>query len=154
MKRVLIIGSPGSGKTTFAAGLAKKTGLPLIHLDYYYHDRTKDYYNEKNKPAWRAQVMGLLKPESWICDGNYSSTFPQRFKLADTIIYFDFPLYLRMYGIFKRRLEFRNKKRKDMPNDWRETADWEFVKFVWNFRKKYNHKITDIIDNDTSKKVI
>ena len=38
-----IIGSPGAGKTTFAKRLAKKTGLPLIHLDFYHHDTTKNY---------------------------------------------------------------------------------------------------------------
>ncbi len=57
MKRVMIIGAPGTGKSTFAKKLAEETGLPLIHIDYYYHDPAKDYYTDK--PAWRALVTEL-----------------------------------------------------------------------------------------------
>src|SRR5476651_102756 len=115
MKRVLVIGCPGAGKTIFSKKLADKTGLPLIHLDYYYHDKTKDYYSETNKPAWYANVRQLMKHPSWIMDGNYSSTFPDRFAAADTIFYFDVPLGARMRGVFARRWQYRNKRRDDMP---------------------------------------
>ena len=37
MKRVIVIGCPGSGKTTFAEKLHKNTGLPLFHLDAIWH---------------------------------------------------------------------------------------------------------------------
>lgn len=36
MQRVLIVGSPGAGKSTLAKKLAARTGLPLIHLDDLY----------------------------------------------------------------------------------------------------------------------
>lgn len=148
-----MIGCPGAGKTTFACQLAQKTGLPLIHLDYYYHDKPKDYYSEKNKAAWRDQVLKLTKPDRWIIDGNYSTTFPERFEAADTIIFFDFPLRLRLYGIFRRRLQFRKKKRYDMPEGWQEKITWEFFKFVWNF-EAYRPKITNVLDSNSKKKVI
>ena len=153
MKKALVIGSPGAGKTTFARRLAQKTGLPLIHLDYYYHDKSKDYYSEKNKPAWYAEVRQLMKRKSWIMDGNYSTTFPERFEEADTIFFFDFPLRLRLYGIFRRRLQFHKKQRYDMPDDWQEKITWEFFKFVWNF-ESYRPKITSVINQKNGKKII
>ena len=153
MKRVLVIGCPGAGKTTFAKQLAAKTGLPLIHLDFYYHDKSKNYYAQENKETWFAHVRQLMKPDEWIMDGNYSSTFPERFEKADTIIFFDFPLHLRLYGIFKRRWQFRKKVRDDMPEGWCEAITWEFFKFVWNF-ENYRPRITNVLNQRTSKKVI
>lgn len=153
MKKVLVIGCPGAGKTVFSKKLAAKTGLPLIHLDFYYHDKSKNYYEEKNKPAWFAQVRKLTKGKEWIIDGNYSSTFPERFEAADTIYYFDVPLRTRLWGVFARRWYYRNKMRSDMPVDWREKIDWEFLKFVWRF-EKYRPKIENVLDQETSKKVV
>ena len=153
MKRVLVIGCPGAGKTTFAKQLADKTGLPLIHLDYYYHDKSKDYYSQINKPAWFAKVRELTNKPAWIIDGNYSSTFPERFEAADTIFYFDVPLGTRLHGVLIRRWRYRNKKRSDMPADWQETISWEFMKFVWRF-EKYRPRIENVLNKETSKKVI
>lgn len=147
-----MIGCPGAGKTTFSHKLAAKTGLPLIHLDYYYHDNRFNYYSDK--VAWRKRVLGLIKSDQWIIDGNYSSTFAERFKKADTIIYFDFPLSLRLYGVFMRRLKYRNKKRADMPSNWNEKIDFEFLKFVIRFRRDYRHKIADVINSQNAKKIV
>ncbi len=83
MKRVTILGSPGTGKTTFAKQLAAKTGLPLIHLDLLYHDKTKDYYSDE--AAWQKTVKKLLQQDSWIMDGNYNSTLAERVGKADTV---------------------------------------------------------------------
>lgn len=152
MKKVLVVGCPGVGKTTFARKLAKKTGLPLIHLDFYYHDKNFDYENDKI--AWRKKVLQLCRRNEWVIDGNYSSTFQERFKMADTILFFDFPLHKRLYGIFKRRWEYRNKKREDMPDTWRENINWEFIKFVITFHKYTRHKIKAVLNQKTNKKVI
>ncbi|MDZ7785570.1 MAG: AAA family ATPase [Candidatus Saccharibacteria bacterium] len=135
MKRVAIIGAPGSGKSTFARELAEKTGLPLIHLDFYYHQTDKNYY--ENKEAWFARVKKIIARDEWIMDGNYSTTIPERLARADIIIYFDLPRWLTMYRVLKRRVEFGGqKKRQDMPDDWREKLDWAFLKHVWNHKKR------------------
>ena len=154
MKKVLVIGCPGGGKTEFSKKLAKKTGLQLIHLDYYYHDKSKDYYSEANKKAWYAHVRRLMQGKSWIMDGNYSSTFPERFNAADTIFFFDLPLHSRIWGIYARRWRYRNKKRTDMPSDWQEKINGDFLWYVIKFRIFYKHKITDVLDHNTSKKVV
>jgi adenylate kinase family enzyme len=152
MMRVVIVGCPGAGKTVFARKLVVKTGLPLVHLDYYYHDKSKNY--ETDKTAWTKKVESLVAKDRWIMDGNYSSGFPIRFKRADIVIFFDYPRRLVLYRMFKRRLIYQFKRRTDMPAGWREKIPWKFLKFVWNFNKNYRHRITDILYSDDQKNTV
>lgn len=134
MKRVSIVGCPGAGKSTFARALAKKTGLPLIPLDYHYHQKAYDY--EHNKQAWLAKLDELTAGDSWIIEGNYGSTYEKRIPKSDTLIFMDMPSWLSVWSVLKRRYEFRNKKREEMPEDWTERIDPLFFKFVVLFRIK------------------
>lgn len=153
-QRIAVVGSPGAGKTTFSRVLAKKAGLPLVHLDLYYHDRTKDYYNTNNKQAWIKKVEELIRPDKWIIDGNYSSTFPLRFERADLIIFLDYPRRISFTRTLKRTIKSRWVKRPDMPIEWKDTLNFEFLKFVWHYNSRYRKKVSGQIDKDISKKVI
>lgn len=152
MKRVAVIGCPGAGKTTFTRKLHEKTGLPVIHLDFYYHQKKFDFYN--NREAWISCVEKLINEDSWIMDGNYSSTFEQRFKRADTIIFFDYPRRISFYRTIKRRIEFRNSHRAEMPSDWKEKADKDFLKYVWNFNRDSRSRITEQLKKNKDKNII
>lgn len=132
MKRIAVVGCPGAGKTTFVKKLAQITGLPVIHLDFYYHQKEYNYYIDQK--AWEKKVKQLAARERWITDGNYKSTFSVRFKRADTIIFLDYPRRTLLYGIFKRRIENQGKLRSDMPPEWKEHINWYFLKYVWKFR--------------------
>lgn len=151
MKRVVVIGSPGAGKTTFVRKLSLATGLPAIHLDYYYHQKPHDY---PNKPeAWLKKINQLLKRDSWIMDGNYSSSFGQRFNRADTIIFLDYPTKTSLYGVIMRRIKYHNKKRVDMPDDWKESANVNFLKYVWGFNKTDRDIILDTLATAKDKQI-
>lgn len=152
MKRIAIVGCPGSGKTTFTRKLAAKTKLPVIHLDFYYHQTKHDYYN--NTEAWIATVKELIKQDAWIMDGNYNSTIEARFKRADTIIFFDFPRRKSLYGVVKRRIQYRNKLREEMPSDWEEKANLEFLIYVWHFRKNNREETLKAIADNHDKDLI
>lgn len=128
MKRVVIIGCPGAGKSTFSRQLAQATNLPLVHLDFYYHDDRFDYQHDKHE--WRKLVALLADKERWIIEGNYKSTFELRFPRADTIIYFDYPRYISVWRTLKRRAQYHNKLRPEMPANWQEKISPEFMKFV------------------------
>jgi adenylate kinase family enzyme len=151
MKRVVVLGSPGAGKSTFARKLHQRSGLPIVHLDFYYHQSKYDYIN--NLEAWIARVKKLMEPEEWIIDGNYQSTVPLRCEAADTIILFDLPRRVCMYRVLRRRLQLRNKQRVDMPSEWKEKADWGFLKFVWNFNRLQIPRIVEVIDQNRHKNV-
>lgn len=152
MQRVAIIGSPGTGKSTFARKLAERTGLPLIHLDFYYHDKQRDYYD--NKEAWRTRATEFAKNEAWIIDGNFSSTLTHRFQQADTIFYFDMPTYIAMKGIVTRWITARHTKRLDMPNDWQEKPTWEFFWYVLRFRHKYAEGTRQLLNESKNNTVV
>lgn len=139
MNRVLILGSPGSGKSTFSRKLGEKTGLKVIHLDYYFHDSRYDYY--KDKKAWSKRAEELASPKKWIIDGNYSSTLQNRFKLADTIIFLECSRIRAVYRVIKRRLTYANKQRFDMPENWEETLFLNFLKYIWDFNRKIKPRI-------------
>ena len=87
MKRVMVIGCGGAGKSTFSKKLGQLTGLEVIHLDQYYW---KPNWEESDKEEWNQLATQLATKPSWIMDGNYGGTMDIRIARADTIIYLDF----------------------------------------------------------------
>ncbi len=152
MKRVAVIGAPGTGKSTFAKQLAAKTKLPLVHLDYYYHDKQQGY--QTNKQAWVAKTRELAQPDTWIIDGNFASTMTERLQQADTIFYFDMPTSLAVRGIVKRWLTAKRIRRLDMPDDWQEKPSWSFFWYVLRFRHNYSAGTQKILDQNTNTSVV
>lgn len=125
MKKVLVIGCPGGGKSTFARKLAAKTGLQLHYLDMIWHrtDRTVIGCEEFDR-----QLDKLLKEDEWIIDGNYARTLPVRLAHCDTVFFFDIPLEQCVEGA-KSRV---GKERVDMP--WiEEHLDPDFLQWIIDF---------------------
>jgi adenylate kinase family enzyme len=148
----MIIGSPGTGKSVFGRKLAEKTGLQLVHLDYFYHDRENDYYS--NKLAWKMKVEELTGQDSWIIDGNYGSTMAERMELADTIFYFDMPRRIAIWGVIKRRISATHTKRTDMPEGWSEKTNLEFIRYVWNFKKQFEKATLKLLERNKKKNIV
>ena len=125
MKKVIVIGCPGAGKSTFACKLAAKTGLPLYYLDMIWHraDRTVIGREEFDR-----QLDKLVTADEWIIDGNYARTLPKRLAHCDTVFFFDLPLEECIEGA-KSRL---GKERVDMP--WVDNEiDPEFLQWIIDF---------------------
>ncbi len=125
MQKVLIIGCPGAGKSTFARRLQSLTGLPLYYLDRLWHrpDRTN-----VTREAFDAALAGLLARPAWIIDGNYSRTLPGRLEACDTVFLLDYPLDVCLAGVEDRR----GCLRPDMP--WvEEELDAEFLQYILDF---------------------
>lgn len=99
MQRVLIIGSPGAGKSTFARRLTARTGLPLTHLDDLYWNPG---WVKVERTLWLERLRGALGGEAWIIDGNYSSTLLRRAYRADTVIFLTLPRWQCLWRAFWR----------------------------------------------------
>lgn len=118
VRKVLVIGSPGSGKSRFAAKLATLVGLPVMHLDRRYHNSESRYYDDK--PAWRRYVAEeLVHRDSWVMDGHYPATLAVRMQAADTVVFLDYPTRVSLARAVHRRLG-PTDVRPDMPPDWKE----------------------------------
>ena len=86
MQKVIVIGCPGSGKSTFSRALHNITGVSLYHLDmlYWNADRTT-----VSKEVFRARLAEIIAKDSWIIDGNYGSTLELRMQACDTVVFLD-----------------------------------------------------------------
>jgi adenylate kinase family enzyme len=130
MRRVLVIGSGGAGKSTFAARLGGRTGLPVIHLDSLYW---RAGWRETPRGEWAARVEELLRGDAWIMDGNYGGTLERRLAACDTVVFLDPPRAVCLWRVIKRRALFRGRARPDMNEGCRERLTWEFVRWVWTY---------------------
>lgn len=142
MKRILILGCCGAGKSTFSKKLSKKIDVPVIHLDQHYW---KPDWVESSKEEWEQKVQELASREEWIIDGNYSGTLDIRLNRADTIIYLDVSTLTCMSRVLRRIRKYKGKTRPDMPTGCNERYDWDFLHYVLVFnltrRKKLLHKL-------------
>jgi adenylate kinase family enzyme len=152
MRRLIIIGSPGAGKTYLSREIADLTGLPLVHLDKLYHVKEHDYLNDKE--AWVRKVNELVKEPSWIIEGNYGSTIYDRMKAADMIIFLDYPTYISAGRVLKRRFQYRNKVRDEMPSTWKEKIEPQFMKFVLTFKRKQRPRIQKYLKGLSGKEIV
>jgi len=133
MKKILVIGSGGAGKSTFAKRLGEITGIEVIHLDRL-HWRAG--WVEPPKDEWRKTVETLLKQSEWIMDGNFGGTMEMRLAACDTAVFLDLPRTVCLYRILKRWLKYRNTNRPDMTEGCNEKIDWEFLGWIWSYPKK------------------
>lgn len=128
MKRVAVIGSGGSGKTTFSVELARITGLPLFHLDEYYW---RPGWVETPMDVWRAVQSELVAKERWIIEGNYSSTYDLRLSRVDTVIVLAPPRRTCLYRVLKRVAV--NWHQSVQAPGCPEHFDVSFLHWVWRF---------------------
>jgi adenylate kinase family enzyme len=133
MRRVLIIGSPGAGKSTFARQLGRRINAPVIHLDKLYW---QPGWIEPDPQTWSDTLARAVQAESWIMDGHYGSTLDLRLQAADTVILLDFPRSLCLRRVFLRVLRTWGRNREDMGPGCREKVDFEFIRFIWNFNRE------------------
>ncbi|WP_241654494.1 AAA family ATPase [Granulicella sibirica] len=137
---MLILGCPGSGKSTMARLLAARTGLPVIHLDRLYWRKG---WVEQDKAVWQAQVAEVLAAPAWIIDGTYGGTLTQRLAAADAAILLDYPRWLCLVRALKRVLLGFGRARDDMADGCPERLSLSFLIYIWNFRREKRPRIAD-----------
>ena len=146
MKRILIIGSPGTGKSTLSQQLAIILQLPVYHLDdYYWHQN----WTRTQSEEWVVQVKKLIAQDQWIIDGNYLSSLPLRLARADTVFFLDYSPYRCLFRAFKRfftrwrgdRQTLPARIRTDASYQYKITLNWHFIFLILLFPMRQKTKV-------------
>lgn len=146
MKKIIVIGCPGAGKSTFSRRLRDLTGLPLYYLDMIWHkpDRTNVTREEFDE-----RLLEIIKKDEWIIDGNYNRTLEIRMRYCDTVFLLDFPTELCLEGARSRI----GKKREEMP--WvEEELDEEFKNWITTFSDEKLPYIYELLSKYSDKNII
>jgi adenylate kinase family enzyme len=139
MQRVVIIGIPGAGKSTFARELGKRLDLPVYHLDQYFWSPG---WKASSREVFNQRLQQLLETDKWILDGNYRRTIPLRLSCADTAILLDLPRRIAMARVFKRIVTYRNGGRPDMAEDCPERwFDRDFIRYIWRYHRDVHPEV-------------
>lgn len=140
MRRVLVVGSPGAGKSVFATRLAAALGLPLVHLDREFH---LPGWVEPERERWVERVRELIAGEEWVIDGNYGSTLELRLSRADTAVFLDLPTATCLAGVLRRVARWRGRTRPDMADGCPEQLDREFLRYTLHFRRDTRPRVVE-----------
>ena len=146
MKKIIVIGCPGSGKSTFSKSLHKITKIPLYHLDMLFWNEDK---TTVEKSVFLDRLLKVIQNDEWIIDGNYSSTMELRMQACDTVIFLDFPLEVCLNGVKERK----GKPRSDMPWIESDEDDAEFVEFIKNYNSQSRPKVTELLKRYSHKDI-
>ncbi len=148
MKRVLVLGSGGAGKSTISTELAKIFNLPVIRLDEHYW---KSGWQRPEHEEWEEKVKELVKKERWIMDGNYQSTLHLRIPRADAIIFMDAPRLVCLARLILRRV---TKPNTIVAPGCVERLDRKFMSYVWHYPKTHRPEIIEILEKYKNEKQI
>lgn len=147
MKRILVIGCPGSGKSYFSRTLAEKLGLPLVHLDML--NWNADGTNVERE-VFDARLAEVLARDEWIIDGNYGRTMERRIEHCDTIFFLDFPTEVCLNGVRERT----GKPRPDMPFDPSDAEDAEFMEFISRYNEESRPRVLELLEKHSDREIV
>lgn len=149
MKRIMIVGAAGSGKSTAARAIGERLGLPVFHMD-------RDVYwlpnwEERPEPDRQARVADLVNQDAWVFEGSYSRTFSLRLTRAEMLIWLDPPLLLRLFRVIRRTFQQRGESRSDMAEGCVERVDMlpGFLWFIVSTAKSSRRKQRALFDSAT-----
>ena len=130
MRRVAVVGTSGSGKTTFGQALAVCLGFPLIQLDAL---NWGPNWTPADVETFRDRVRAATAADAWVCDGNYSAVRPIVLDRADTVVWLDLPLRTCVWRVIRRTAR-RSRTREDLwgsgnRESWRKQIGRESL--VW-----------------------
>jgi len=140
MQRILVMGSSGSGKSTFGRALAEKLALPFVSIDQLFW---QSGWREPKMDDFTAIMTREADKPTWVMDGNYMryGAGELRRARADTIIWFDLPRWLCMVSVLRRIVTSYGVVRPEMAPGCPEQLDWEFLRYVWTFRALQRPKL-------------
>jgi adenylate kinase family enzyme len=133
--RIMIIGRPGSGKSTYGHQLSQELSIPVHHLDKHFFMAN---WTPRNYDEFLAIQQNLIDQDQWIIEGCSIRSLEMRYAEADICIYLTTPRWLCLYRLIKR-LFFNNKHIDDRAEGCVESLSWNLIKYTWTFNYRRNH---------------
>jgi adenylate kinase family enzyme len=131
IRRVSVVGSSGSGKTTFGAQLAARLGIPHIELDAIWWGAN---WTHLDAETFARRVDTATAADAWVCDGNFSAVRPIVLERADTVVWLDLPLRTCLARILRRtarRIRSGEQLWAGNRESWREVFVGRKALFWW-----------------------
>ena len=132
MKKVLIIGSVASGKTTYAKRLSEQISVPWYELDSIVHHKTSTGRYKRTAEEQIKVLMDIDKNGSWIFEGTDRESYQCLYSMADQIIFLDTPLWKRKFRILNRFL-----KQKVGLEKSHYKPDFEMLKMMYKWTSDF-----------------
>ena len=143
MRRVLVIGCPGAGKSTLTRALAETLGLPAVYLDRLWW---KSGWINRTRAEFDARLDAALAGDAWVMDGNYLRTLPRRLERCDAVLFLDYPRRLCLFRALRRILRWRGRTRPDMAEGCPERLDPAFIRWIWDFHRTQRPRVLELLD--------
>jgi adenylate kinase family enzyme len=148
---VVVVGPPGSGKTTVAAAMARRLGLPHIELDSLWWEPN---WTEAGAELFQARLREVIGADSWILDGNYFSVGAREvvWPRADTVVWLDHARWVTVPRVMRRTI-VRGLRRTELWSGNRESLRSalrpdSIVRYAWREHPKYNRRYEGLTDDD------
>ncbi len=139
-RRVVVVGTTGSGKTTFARAVAATIDAPHTELDALNWEAN---WTPAAPDVFRARAAELVVTPSWVIDGNYGHVRDLVWGSADTWIWLDYPMPLIMRRLLARTSR-RIWRKEQLWNGNRETFATQFLSrdslFVWAWKSHWRRR--------------
>lgn len=140
MRRVVVIGSGGAGKTHVARTVSAKLGLPLVYLDAVYYDAD---WNPMSPAVFEATQERWCEAEAWVIDGNHVTTLPIRLARADTVVVMDVPTVAALWGVVSRQFRHGPGQHRDGVYN---RLNWEVLRYVATYRTRMRPRVLAVVD--------
>lgn len=150
INKIVIIGGPGTGKTTLANNLGKELNIPVHHLDAINHLNNWQKRNAKERDYI---ILNIINGSKWITDGTYKTTLEQRINKSDLVIFLDFSVIARVRGIISRYIQLKGKERPEILG-CTEHINLNFIKLALNWNHTKRKAVTEILMQKDDKKIL